>query len=97
MKNSYAISVNGALRASRKSASTPARSGTARSITSSFSGSLVSLSVASVTTPSVPSLPMKSWRRSAPVLFFSSAPFSSSTAPLASTTSSPSTQFRVRP
>lgn len=84
-------------RASRNSRSTAATSGTAKRNTSCLPGSWVSLRVASVMMPRVPSLPMKSWRRSVPVLFFSSAPLSSSTSPWAVTTWSPSTHWRVRP
>ena len=97
MKNSYAASTNGARRVARNSASTPASPSTAKSITSAFFGSRASFKVASVMMPSVPSEPMNSCRRSNPVLFFSRAPLSSSTAPDGSTTSSPSTHCRVSP
>ena len=54
-------------------------SGSAKKKTSNCPGKRASLSVASVMTPRVPSLPMKSCLKSRPVLFFSSAPLSSRT------------------
>ena len=72
-------------------------SATARNATARPAGTGASLSVASVMMPRVPSLPMKSCLRSSPVLFFSSAPPSSSTSPVMVTTSRPRTQARVEP
>ena len=53
--------------------------------------------VAAVTTPNVPSAPMKSCFQSYPVLFFRSPARSDSTWPEGSTTSSPSTRSRMFP